>query len=229
MSTTPGGTLKKLIAVLVAIIGALALTAPASAHVSVNPGTAEQGSYAKLSFRVPNERDVASTTKLEVTIPADKGIRSVSIQPLPGWTYETEKSGDIVSKVTWTAAAGSATKPGEFQEFSISAGPLPKDSTSVLFKALQTYSDGEVVRWIEEQAPGGPEPEHPAPTLTLTPASSTSHGGHGASPSTTAVTAEPEQTDDDDNGSAGLAIAISVISLLVAATSAALAIRRKRS
>jgi hypothetical protein len=42
--------------------------AAASAHVTVNPREATQGSYAKLAFRVPNERDNASTTQLEVKV-----------------------------------------------------------------------------------------------------------------------------------------------------------------
>jgi periplasmic copper chaperone A len=35
------------------------------------------------------------------------------------------------------------------------------------FKALQRYSDGEAVRWIEPAKADGNEPEHPAPTLKL--------------------------------------------------------------
>ena len=49
-------------------------------------------------------------------------------------------------------------KPGEFDVFSVSAGPLPTDVNSISLPALQTYSDGSVVRWIEPQVAGGPEP-----------------------------------------------------------------------
>jgi hypothetical protein len=44
----------------------------------------------------------------------------------------------------------------------------------IIFKALQTYSDGDIVRWIDEPAPGV-EPDHPAPVLKLTKGS----GGDG--------------------------------------------------
>ena len=37
----------------------------------------------------------------------------------------------------------------------------------MIFKALQTYSDGEISRWIDEPVEGGEEPEHPAPVLKL--------------------------------------------------------------
>jgi Domain of unkown function (DUF1775) len=43
------------------------------------------------------------------------------------------------------------------------------------FKALQTYSDGDVVQWIEPTVKGGAEPEHPPPVLKLTKARK-SHG-----------------------------------------------------
>ena len=37
---------------------------------------------------------------------------------------------------------------------------------TVDFKALQTYNNGDIVRWIEPTPAGGEEPEHPAPVLT---------------------------------------------------------------
>jgi hypothetical protein len=53
-------------------------------------------------------------------------------------------------------------------------GPLPTDTDQLVFKALQTYDNGEVVRWIDAAPQGAPEPEHPAPVLTLTPADTNS-------------------------------------------------------
>ena len=151
---------------------------PAGAHVSIKPDVAQKGSFSVFSFSVPNESSTASTVKLEVTFPTDHPIAFVSVQPIPGWTWSAEKTtlakpiktedGDItqaVSKITWT---GGAIAPGEFQLFTVSAGPLPTKAKSIEFKAVQTYSDGEVVRWIESTPKGGPEPEHPAPVLKLT-------------------------------------------------------------
>ena len=167
-------------AVTVAIL-ALALVAtvalPAGAHVSIKPDVAQKGSFSVFSFSVPNESSTASTVKLEVTFPTDHPIAFVSVQPIPGWTWSAEKTtlakpiktedGDItqaVSKITWS---GGTIAPGEFQLFTVSAGPLPTKAKSIEFKAVQTYSDGEVVRWIESTPKGGPEPEHPAPVLKL--------------------------------------------------------------
>jgi len=155
---------RALVAGLVALGALAAAAAPASAHVSVKPGEAPKGSFSVFSFSVPNESDTASTVSLEVTFPAATPIEFVSVQPVPGWTWTAEKTGDVVSKITWS---GGQIEPGEFQLFTVSAGPLPTKGKQVEFKAVQTYSDGEVVRWIESTPKGGPEPEYPAPTLAL--------------------------------------------------------------
>jgi uncharacterized protein len=177
---------------LAALTGAalLATAVPAFAHVSVQPGTAAKGGYSTVAFKVPNEDDKASTIKVEVNLPADHPIASVSTQPVPGWTVQVTKTklktplksddGDIteaVTKITWS---GGQIKPGEFQQFPVSLGPLPDDADQLVFKALQTYDNKEVVRWIEEQQEGQAEPEHPAPVLTLSDEADDGHS-HGAS------------------------------------------------
>ncbi|MGH4010288.1 MAG: YcnI family protein [Pseudonocardiaceae bacterium] len=162
------------------IVVLLAVAGVASAHVTVNPRTAQQGGYTKVAFRVPNERDTASTTQLEINFPTEHPIASVSTRPVPGWTSTVQKTtlatpittegGQItetVSKITWT---GGKIAPGTFEEFDVSMGPLPTDTDQLVFKALQTYDNGEVVRWIDTAPPGGAEPDHPAPVLKLTPA-----------------------------------------------------------
>lgn len=160
----------------------LGVATPAFAHVTVQPGEAEQGGFATVAFQVPNERDDASTVKLEVTFPEDHPIPFVSTQPVEGWTVQVDKAKlarpiegegesitEAVSKITWS---GGSIEPGTFQRFPVSMGPLP-ETASLEFKSVQTYSDGQQVRWIETADPGGDEPEHPAPTLTLVKATST--------------------------------------------------------
>src|SRR5688500_11159208 len=124
------------ITVVTAVVAMVALVAgPASAHVTVTPSTATQGGYTKLTFRVPNEKADASTTKVEVVMPTDAPTASVSVKPVAGWTIVTERAklpapvkdadgGEIteaVSKITWTASGDAAIKPGQFQEFDVSA------------------------------------------------------------------------------------------------------------
>ncbi|WP_433347974.1 YcnI family copper-binding membrane protein [Micromonospora sp. CA-111912] len=194
----------------------LGVAAPASAHVSVNPKEATQGGYGRFAFRVPNESDEASTTKVEVVLPENAPVGSVSTMPVPGWTVAMEKRKvdppvqvhgsevtEAVSKITWTATGDAAVKPGQFQEFPVSMGPLPEVDTMV-FKALQTYSDGNVVRWIEEpSAAGAEEPDKPAPVLTLTAAAPSA----GASAPAVAA-AGADDDDDDSDGGAGTAFGV---------------------
>ena len=64
---------------------------------------------------------------------------------------------------------GARSRPGGFDLFTVFGGPLPtKNTNKLVFKALQTYSDGTVVRWIQTPVKGAPEPDNPAPTLVLT-------------------------------------------------------------
>ncbi|MFF3345727.1 YcnI family protein [Streptomyces sp. NPDC002779] len=166
----------------------LALSAPAFAHVTVQPeGEAAKGGYAVVDFRVPNESDTASTVKLEVSFPMDTPLASAMPEPVPGWTAKVTKAeldkplelhgrkiDQAISKITWTAT-GKGVQPGFFQKFPVSMGVLPEDADELVFKAVQTYSDDEVARWIEVQQEGQEEPEKPAPVLTLSEA----EDGHG--------------------------------------------------
>jgi uncharacterized protein HemX len=68
------------------------------------------------------------------------------------------------------------------------------------FKALQTYSNGEVVRWI-----GSPSSSEPAPTVTVTAATA----GASAAPS-----APPPAAADADDGSADT---LAIVALIVGA------------
>jgi uncharacterized protein YcnI len=203
-------------AVATAVLG---FATPASAHVSISPSEAEQGDYGRFAFRVPNESDTASTTKLEIFLPENAAIGSVSTAPVPGWTVAVENRrvdppilvhgaeiSDVVAKVTWTASGDAGIAPGTFQEFPVMLGPLP-EVDQMVFKALQTYSDGGVVRWIDEPQPGGEEPAAPAPVLTLAAAGTSTEGPAGA-PAPEAV------ADDDDEDGSGLAVGLGVAGLV---------------
>ena len=162
---------------LVLLSSVLAATAlPASAHIGVNPPSVPRGSeVATLRFEVPNESDTASTVKLEVQLPRRPAIDFVRVQPIAGWSVRYEPdgvAGDGIPTVVWE---GGAIAPGEFQEFGIRIGPFPKKGKVVRFKAIQTYSDGEVSRWIQEPVKGTPEPQYPAPSITLTAKEESGH------------------------------------------------------
>ena len=148
--------------------------ASASAHVSVSPETATSGGFATFTFQVPNEKDDATTTKVQIQFPVDAPIADASVKPVPGWTADVTKKklttpvtndegetlDEGVSSVTWTADDGKGIVDGQFQQFLVSVG-LP-EATSLTFPAIQTYSDGSTVNWTEQTVEGGPEPDHPA-------------------------------------------------------------------
>ena len=77
----------------------------------------------------------------------------------------------IVTDVTWTAT-GPGIAPGQYEDFEVAAGSVPDKTAQLVFKALQTYSSGEIVRWIQLATSQDPNPDTPAPILTLTPATS---------------------------------------------------------
>jgi uncharacterized protein len=186
----------------------LALSVPAFAHVTVQPeGAAAKGGYAVVDFKAPNERDNASTTKLEVTFPTDHPLASVMPEPVPGWDIKVTKSkldkplelhgekiSEAVTKVTWTAT-GDGIKAGYFEKFPLSIGQLPEDTDQLVFKALQTYSNKEVVRWIEVPQEGQEEPDNPAPVLELSAASEDGHHASSGDEASDAKSAEKASAD----------------------------------
>lgn len=203
----------------VALTAVLGFAWPASAHVTVNSPGATQGGYTVLTFRVPTESATAGTTKLQVRFPTDTPIASVLVQPHPGWTFKTvtaeldkpittddgDSITEAVAEIDWTAnSAADAIKPGEFDQFLVSAGPLPKVD-SLAFSAIQTYSDGSVVDWNQTAAPGSAEPDHPKPTLTLAKAGTASAAPQAAASSSSG------------GGSDTGALVLAVIALVVAA------------
>lgn len=204
---------------------AVALAGPASAHVTVHADNPTRGATdAVVAFRVPNERDTATTTRLEVAFPTATPLLGVLVAPRPGWTSSVKtvtlnppvKTDDgtiteAVSRVTWTANSPADAIPvGGYADFDVAVGQLP-DTASLAFKALQTYSNGEVVHWIDVAAPGQPQSDTPAAVLTLTKEGPDT--GAGATTSTTTATPAAATTSGSDTtarvlGGLGIGLAI---------------------
>ncbi|WP_406330111.1 YcnI family protein [Streptomyces sp. NBC_00203] len=175
-------------------VGVLTAAGAAFAHVTVHPESYAKGATdGVLTFRVPNEEDTASTTKVQVFLPTDHPVLGVLVTPQAGWTAKVTTTKlktpiktddgtitDAVSEITWT---GGRIRHGEYQDFDVAFGQLPDNTDELSFKTLQTYSDGNVARWIEETPKGGEEPENPAPVLTLTAKDAGEDGSDEASTS----------------------------------------------
>jgi uncharacterized protein YcnI len=217
----------------------LLAAAPAWAHVTVvAPGVSPGASDASITFRVPDESDAASTTGLRIQLPTDHPIAGVLVAPQPGWTATVKQTklatpistddGDItevVSEVDWTAAVGGGIEPGFFGQFMIIAGKLPDGVSELTFKAVQQYSDGSTVSWIEQPAPGSStEPEHPAPVLRL--AGTSDSGSAGPAPAGTAVSVS---SDAASKSAATTGIVLGGIGTLLGGASLVLVLLRRRS
>ena len=212
--------MKRTIAAAAAVVaGALALPAAAGAHVTIQPTQAEAGASTVLAVRVPNERDDASTVKVDVRLPA--GFVSASWEAVPGWKVRAVKQrlskpirtddGPIdeqVGEIVWTASSKSAgVQPGEFRDFLLSVVLPGKAGQTLTFKALQTYSNGDVERLI-----GAPGADEPAPQLKLIPASRTT-----TQPRRSAAAQAPAAVADDDssNGLSIVALVVGALGLLI--------------
>jgi uncharacterized protein YcnI len=208
-----------------------ALAPVAAAHVTLQPEQAPAGGFTRLDVRVPTERDNASTTKVEMRMPP--GFLSVSYEPEPGWDVELtmrelnepveqfgERVTEEVGRITFTAQGeANAIGPGEFRDFGLSvAVPEGRPGSMLSFPALQTYSNGEVVRWI-----GPPDSEEPAPQVELTAAEEEA----AAPPPGEQQRAVAESEDDDGNGLAIAALIVDAAGL--AAGLAALLLRGRQA
>lgn len=203
---------------------ALAPAAAASAHVTLQPRQAPAGEFKRLDVRVPNESDEASTRKVVVQFPA--GILSVSYEAVAGWRTTValaklaepvelhgEQRTEEVDTVTFTAT-GKGVRPGQFQDFGLSLRLPDAAGTALTFKAVQTYSDGEVVRWI-----GAPGSDRPAPQVQLVAATADA----GAAQASAAA----DGGEDDDGADVLTIVALVLGALALLAGGAALVTARR--
>jgi uncharacterized protein YcnI len=228
-------------ATAVVVVAATAL--PASAHVTVSPDSLPKGATAELTFKVPNEESSATTTQVQLQIPTDHPIAQVLPRQIPGWTVSVKtttlstplKTDDgtfttAVSEIDWT---GGSIPVGQYQDFQVSVDPLPTDTAQLVFKTVQTYSNGDIVRWIDLTQAGQPAPDHPAPVLTLTAAAADdSSSGSSAAPaagSSVTAAADPAQSSGGGSGTAGIWLGALGLAAGLAALALNLLARRRSS
>ncbi|MET0132034.1 MAG: YcnI family protein [Kibdelosporangium sp.] len=205
----------------------------ASAHVTAVTGEpAKKGGYSKITLRVPNEDAAQGTIKVQVNFPTDTPLTSARPKPVAGWTTTVTKTKldkpikvrnadvtDVIGSITWTASPGTRINPGEFQEFDISAGPLP-DADQLVLPAIQTYdgAKGEV-KW-DAPPTSGSEPEHPAPVVKLV-AAAAGEDAHGSAGTSAAVqpaadshdTAAPAASDNTARWLGGIGLVLGALGL----------------
>jgi uncharacterized protein len=238
------------VAVLLAA-GMLAVPAAASAHISLHPNTIPAGAFATLDVRVPGEQEGAHVTKVDVLFPA--GFVGVDYENVAGWStkvIETKLATPIkedgetidteVSQIvwTWTGPLGKVEN-GQFINFPLSLAIPDNDTGKALeFRTVQSYSNGQVVHWIDPSL----EAEHPAPRINITakggliedvagdeagPTAGQAPAGQSAStPAATTTTAK----QSSNGASKGLGIAALIVGALgLIAGAAALVASRRRT
>jgi uncharacterized protein YcnI len=198
------------------------LAAPAWAHVQVeadpgSPGAAD----ATLKIMAAGESGTAGTSKLEVVadpaIPADQ----VTLVSGPtGWTVTPGTNGGFT-------LAGPALAKGDDAHISVKVAKLP-DAPQVTFKVVQTYSDGEVVRWIELTGADGKEPDNPAPVVKLTVGAASAISPAPANDEDAAPAAKSGSLARTGAGDRSMALAAGLLLLVGGWSITAGASRRKR-
>lgn len=222
-----------------ALAGAVvAVFAPAAAaHVTVQPSEAIAGSFSRFVVRVPNERPDADTTKIVVKMPP---LAFVSFEPKDGWDRKAktvtldepleafgQEITETTGRVTWS---GGRIGPGEFLEFGFSA-KMPDGEETLEFKAIQTYTGGEVVRWT-----GAADSETPAASLTTYDLGLEEGQGELAALAELRGGAAPAEGDDaaddagdDDEGGNSTGTILSGLALVFSLIALTLALRRGRT
>jgi uncharacterized protein YcnI len=136
------------------LVAVLALAPSAFAHAELFPSSVASGDGQLLQLTVPNEKEDASTTEIQITIP--DGFDLEQVAPVPGWTAtvagQHKENGELAggSSVTWK---------GELKGTDLAVLPftgVPKNDGEYAFAVRQTYSDGSVVEWSGSEASDTP-------------------------------------------------------------------------
>jgi uncharacterized protein YcnI len=177
----------------------------AFAHVIVTPNQAGIGQELTFNVSVPNERSTPVTT-LRLVLPS--GVTDVIPTSKDGWTITTTSNGSSsdpeVTSIVWSEGS---IPIGQRQDFSFSA-QVPGTSTTLDWKAYQTYADGTIVHWDQ------------------TPAGSDDSIGNAGPYSVTKVSNDLTSSPSESSPNTTLSVVLSGVALLISVSS--LFIRRKK-
>jgi len=196
---------------LAAVAPALAV-APAAAHMQVRPAQAAPGDPVLWTVLVPSEEE-SGTRQLELAVP--RGVLPFSYEHEAGWTRRLRTNADAsVRAIVWrgrTSSDGLAT-------FRFLAS-TPERAGAIAWKAIQTYRDDSIVRWI-----GSAGSDFPASITTVSTAVARENaGGEGGARAAPTPARPPTGPDGPDWVARGLALAA-----LLAVAATVLGRRRER-
>jgi uncharacterized protein YcnI len=200
--------MKKIVVIFVSVILTFFLTSPlAFAHVVVKPAQVGIGAFQTFTVGVPNEKD-NPIVGLRLVIP--EGVQQVTPNEKPGWTITMKKTGDgentKVTEITWTGGSVAAGLRDDFL-FSVQ---VPSKETQLVWKAYQTYENGEVISW--DQTPTKEEKDD----------DSAMKGPYSQTEIIDDLKTSKKEVPSNNN-----ALQLSIIALALAAVSLALQLRKK--
>ncbi|WCD83898.1 hypothetical protein KPP03845_100217 [Streptomyces xanthophaeus] len=230
-----------------ATVGALVLlglaAGPAAAHAEVSASDPRAlAENVTLTFNSEAESDTAGIASLRVVLPSGITPDAVALKDAPtDWK--------LVATADGYSIGGPALATGTDAEYSITVRQLP-DAKSLVFKTLETYSDGKISRWIEvptngekvdnpapvlelkAAAPGAkpiaPSPS-PSPSPTPPPSDAASAQPSAAVPSAPPASVSAQATSEDEAGSStGAIVGVIAAVVVLAAASAFWWLRRGR-
>ena len=202
------------------LAGWLALCAPAGAHIQVRPTQAAPDDSVLFEVLVPDERQ-KPTTKVEVAVPKD--VLPFSFEEVPGFKRTTTKNPDgSIRTIIWRGNIGAEG----FGRFTFLASTPPK-AGPIAWKAIQTYSDGQKVRWI-----GPPDSDEPAAVTRVSKSYPLQNaGGESAKAAATGSPAAPaaaeKASDSGGDNTPGLILGIAALAVALAALGVSLVSRRR--
>lgn len=202
------------------VISLFFFSSMASAHVTVMPKTSSTGAWETYTLKVPVEKDVATT---KVTVKAPQGVEIMSYQPVPGWTYSSEKDASGKVKTFTFEATGEGIQAGQFQQF-VFVGKNPEKAAKAAWDAFQYYKDGSVVEWTGDEGSDAPHSITNIVTATTTDHHDSTNAEHSEKTTTHETektkTAVTEKTTGTSNSLplilSGIAALLSVIALVIA-------------
>jgi uncharacterized protein YcnI len=218
--------IRKLAVVGVIVTGVVMLTAGAAfAHVEIErEGEVTAQGVVNATLSVPNESKTNTTKTIELVFPTSPKLTTATAEDANGFTATVNKdAGGDVTSITWS---GGTISGDDEVKFPLTLGDFPADTQTADFKALQTYDDGTVVRWIEPTPAGGEEPEHPAPVLYVK--GEAPHDDDAADTGGAVTTQHRDGDSHDDGMSTGAIVAIVLGVIIVIALIVFLVMRSRR-
>jgi uncharacterized protein YcnI len=203
----------------------LAIATPALAHVQVSADKPQAGATdVTVQFDAEAESDAAGARSVQVSLPEGIAPGDVSYVSGPaGWALTATADGYTVG--------GAALKVHQNVVYKVKIAKLPATATSLAFKTIVTYGNGDADRWIEIPVAGQAEPPHPAPVLALQPAavvpSSAAPASSAAAVAPTSAAATPVAAGKGGGGSSVLWWVLGAIVVVLVAGGGYWVLRRR--